>query len=257
MHDEAMQSLDEVLSGAEPKAPAAAVEPPGDKPTETTLKPDDKPLDVTKPDDKAPPPDAKKVEAEPKEDWTKAAVLDERRKRQELERKLAELEGKKAPAADQPKRPDLFEDPEGALNGVKTEIRMELFAARIEQSQELMRSLHTDYDELETEFYDLAKDNPILLKGIAEAKNPAKYAYDMAQKARQFTAISDTDKYRAEIEAKHLADIEARVRREFEERYGKEQKKREATGEPSLAATTAKGSTSAVPDESLDSILKR
>lgn len=243
-----LQTLEDVLSGNEPEA--APQEQPGE--TQTDAPNAEAPKEQTKAE--AQPPSAETGEQKPKEEeWTKKAVLDERRKRQELERKLADLEK----AQQQPaQRPDLFADPEGALGHTEAKLRQELYAARIEMSQELMRSQHADYDELEAEFSELAKDNPVLLKQLAQAANPARFAYETARKAREAEALNDVDKVRAELEAKHLADIEARVRKEYEEKYGKEAVKRAAASAPSLAATTGKSSINDQPNESLDNILK-
>lgn len=260
---EQLQSLDDVLSGNEPAAQATDTTAQGSNQVDTGAQTDEaKGPDAAKAAEAKADPEAATAqttganagEQKPKEEeWTKKAVLDERRKRQELERKLEELQKQQQPAD---KRPDLFADPEGALSHLETRLRQESAAARIELSQELMRSLHDDYDELEAEFHDLAKDNPVLLKQLAQATNPARFAYETAHKARQAAALNDVDKVRAELEAKHLAEIEARVRKEYEEKYGKEAVKRAAASAPSLAATTGKSSINDQPEESLDNILK-
>jgi hypothetical protein len=255
MTTDALQSLDDVIAGREPEAvQAPAADAPGDKPTEPAAQADDKPADAAKPDDAAPPPDADKGKQEPKEEWTKAAVIDERRKRQDAERRLAELEKKLQEPA---KKPDLFEDPEGVLSQHRQEVGQQLLETRIDLSEELMREQHPDYDELKEEFVQLATENPFYADQLAKAKNPAKFAYETAKKARQAASLGDVDKMRAELESKIRGELEQKIRKELEGKFEKDGKKRDATGEPSLAATTAKSSASTVPDESLDSILKR
>lgn len=239
-------TLDDVLSGKaeEPVTQDAGVSEPEPK-AEAQPEPD-----VT---NEAPTPDANKEPAEPKEEWTKAAVLDERRKRQALERDLAAM--RKA-AEQQPKRPDVFEDPDGAFRHEREQFAQQIHATRLELTQELMRDAHTDYDELESEFIDLAKANPFLLQQLQQARNPARFAYETAKKARDAAALQDVGKLRADIEAKIRAELEEKLRKEVEESLKRDGKKREALA-PSLAAAQSKGAMNEAPDESLDSILKR
>jgi BMFP domain-containing protein YqiC len=241
MTEEVIQSLDDVLSGKEPAAPEPVAT--GEQVAEPATP---EPAKV----EEAPP--AAKAKDEPKEDWTKAAVLDERRKRQELERKVAELEAKgQKPEA----KPDFFADPDAALDRIKQETQAQLMASRLELTQELMRDSTPDYDELEAEFIDLAKDNPFLIKELHASKNPAKFAYQTAQKARLAASLTDGNAL-AKREAELRAEIEAKVRAEYEGKAGKVAEKREALA-PSLAAAQSKGSINDQPDESLDSILKK
>jgi len=240
MTTEALQSLDDVLSGAEPAQPQTVETPAEAEPAE---QPAEQPKEPTTGSETT------KAEEQPKEEWTKKAVLDERRKRQEMERRIAELQ---KPA----ERPDLFADPDGALSHLESRFQQQMFASKVEMSQELMRSMHEDYDELETEFHELAKDNPVLLKQLSEAQNPARFAYETAMKARTVATINDADKLRAQVEAKYKSELEEKLRKEFEEKYGKETQKRAAVSGPSLAAVTGKTSINDQPNESLDSILK-
>ena len=187
-------------------------------------------------------------ESEEEESWTKAAVLDERRKRQELERKLAEYEKAK------PERPDVFEDQDGAFGHVKDELRSEIGNIKLELSQDMMRSIHEDYDELESEFIELAKDNAALLTELNQAKNPARFAYETAKKARQAAELKDVEGMRAKIEAEMRAEIEAKLKAEAEESAKKKSGKDQALS-PSLAASTSTGGVDNFEDDSLEAIL--
>lgn len=254
---EQLQSLDDVLSGAEPAAPAEA---------QTTDTPGDTPADAPKAEApkeqaqaEAPPPSAEKGQQEPKEEWTKKAALDERQKRQKAEARAAELEAELNKLKQPGGKPDFFADPDKALKEVGEQLehkfQQKLYEQRLEVSQELMREKYPDYDELETEFVELAKENPVLIREIGQASNPARYAYETAKKAREAASLKDVDKVRAELEQKLRGEIEEKVRREIEEKSKKDGEKRDAAGAPSLAAARAKGSINDQPDESLDNIL--
>lgn len=245
-----VETLEDVLSKKAPEPVAKVEQDTGAKAPEPEVKAET-PEPVAK--EEAPPPDASKEKSEPKEEWTKAAVIDERRKRQALERELAEL--RKQQEA-QPKRPDLFEDPEGALRHEREQLSQQIHATRLELTQELMRDAHPDYDELESEFIELARENPFLIQQLQQAKNPARFAYETAKKARDAAALKDVDKLKADLEAKLRAELEEKIRKDLEESLKRDGKKREALT-PSLAAAQSKGAMNEPIDESLDSILKR
>ena len=90
-------------------------------------------------------PESKASETTEDEPWTKKAVLDERRKRQELEQRLKDLESKKEPE----QAPDWWADPEKAAQHQSQQIEARLYQQKVELSQEFMRSQHEDYDDME------------------------------------------------------------------------------------------------------------
>lgn len=248
------QSLDDLLNDVpEPEAQAPETPEPqetGEATPEAETKTDESADETPQ---EAETPEAKQEEGE---SWTKAAVIDERRKRQELERKLAELEASKA--ENKPERPDVFADPDGAFSHVeqslKNEMAMAIHSTRLELSQEMMRTVFPDYDELESEFVDMAKDNPVLLQELQNSTMPARFAYDTAKKAREAAELKNVDKMRAKMEAEIRAEIEAQIKQEAEQTQAKSAEKQKALT-PSLAATQSKGSIDDSVDESLESIL--
>lgn len=180
--------------------------------------------------------DASKPESKDEDgNWTKAAVLDERRKRQELERQLEQALKDKTPE----EKKDWFDDPEGAASQIKQEFQSQLANTRIEMSQEFMRSLHEDYDQLEAEFVDLAKGNPAMLAEFQQSKNPAKFAYETAKKHREYADLKDVDKAKAKLREEVRAELE----KEYQQKSEKEQKKREAI--PPSLSNQGKGGLSA------------
>ncbi len=190
------------------------------------------------------------AEDDVEQEWTKSMALDERRKRQAVEKQLDELKKAQEEAARTP-RPDLIDDPEGALSHMQAEFDQKLRNQTIAVGQEMMRSMHEDYDTLEAEFVELAKSNPVIAQGVRDAANPAKYAYDIATKAREAAALTDTgarDKLKQQLRAEVLAEQEAEKAK---------QAKKDGALSPSLASSKAEGgSVESFVIPSLDDILK-
>jgi hypothetical protein len=122
------------------------------------------------------------------------ALLGERRRRQELEAKIAELEARYAPQPTvqptaQEGPPDRWEDPDGydryVIDQAKAEARAEAMQVfqyqRIEQSAAVARQTLPDYDEKISEFQRLVQTNPNLLDQLHRAPNPAEFAYNTAK----------------------------------------------------------------------------
>lgn len=150
-------------------------------------------------------------------DWAKVAYLDEKRKRQELEKRLEALEAG-GTQQERPKGKDLFEDPEGRLQDLKLEVKADI-------SREMMMELKPDYKEKEDVFLALAKEDPTLVVKLRQAQNPAKFAYETAVKHKALEEIGDPTQYREKIKAEILAEL------------SKTQPKKK----PSLANTTSVG----------------
>lgn len=146
----------------------------------------------------------------------KAAVLDERRKRQELERKISQLEAQQNPAtaAPEPKaRPDVFENQDAAFAHIEERFEQRLLSQRIETSREDMQERHADYDEKELMFVELAQADPSLVAKMQAAARPAKFVYDHVVKHLQMQEMQDPDAYKAklkeELRAELLAELES------------------------------------------------
>lgn len=159
-------------------------------------------------------------------DWAKVAYLDEKRKRQELEKRLEALEagGKQTEAT---KEPDLFENPTEVLQNLELRVKADL-------SRQMMIELKPDYKEKEDVFLALAKDDPTLVVKLRQAQNPAKFAYETAVKHKALEEIGDPVAYREKVKAELLAEL------------AKSQPKKK----PSLANTTSVGGGIATTGES-------
>ena len=175
-------------------------------------------------------------------DWAKVAYLDEKRKRQELEKRLEALEGGNQPAVVK-KEVDIFEDPKQAIENIKSEVRHESFIQLTNLSRDVMMDAKPDYEEKEKVFVELAKADPALIDKMKSSSNPAKFAYETAVKHEFMQEVSDPVKYREKIKAELLAELT------------KSSPKQKV---PSLAKTTSVGGGIAdAEDLSLSAILGR
>ena len=167
--------------------------------------------DDSTPESKA---EQKTEDEEGPESWTKAAVLDERRKRQALEAELEKVrQGQQQQPANEAEKADWYADPEKAAQAMQQQVgqtvSQQVWQTKVGLSQDMMRAQHEDYDELESEFMDLVKDQPGLIQEMQQAANPARFAYDTAKKAREYTAMKDVDSYKAKLRQ----EVEAELRK--------------------------------------------
>lgn len=140
--------------------------------------------------------------------WTKAMALDERRKRQDTQKEFddykAQMEVKaKAPA------PDVFDDQEAFTNHLHSEVDQKLMNQKVEMSRDFMLDTHSDYEDMEKAFLELAQTTPGLREQAAAHPMPAKYVYEQGKRHLQFQEMQDTGKYEAKIRAEIRAEIEA------------------------------------------------
>jgi hypothetical protein len=144
-----------------------------------------------------------------KQDWTLSAVKDERRKRQELEKKLADLEAKNQ----EPKEiPDIFDDQQAFVDSLRGEFQQELSNAKLDIARSMMMDHHDDYEAMEEKFIELAKDSPALRDQALKQSNPAKFAYEQAKKYEQYKEVQDVDAYKEKIRNELRSEIEAEIK---------------------------------------------
>jgi hypothetical protein len=188
--------------------------------------------------------------------WSETAYLDEKRKRQELERRLQELE---KPAQKQEQdEPDIFVDPKGFTDGLKNEIRQTVLQERINLSRELMlETKGDDYVQKEARFVEMVKADASLLTKMNASANPAKFAYDTATKAMEQEAklklveeIGDPVAYREKLKAELLAEL-------GQAQPAAAPAKPVIEKAPSLATASAAASNTSVPDDDLKSMFPR
>lgn len=168
-----------------------------------------------------------------KEAGQQAALVAERRLRQEAQRELKELKAEKEVI------PDPVTDPDGNAKFFMDRQDRLALESKIRMSQVLMRKHHDDYDETEKIFMSLigsedddglfTVSDETLLKKMHAADSPGDFAYSHAKKHLDFVDRS-ADDYESNLEKK----IEARVRKEYEDKG--------VTGLPDLTNAAASAS---------------
>ena len=156
-----MSDLEEVLNGdtSEPVEPA--------NPVLTESVADDLKAELAEPaDEEVSTPAVEKTETieEPAKEASelsglKAGIAAERHKRQDLEQQLRTMQQQQQEAAP---KPDFWENPDDAISNLKTGFNEDLRRTKVDLSTEMMRELHADYEDKETQFIELGQSNPAL-----------------------------------------------------------------------------------------------
>lgn len=146
------------------------------------------------------------VDKEPEFDHQ--AVIGERRRRQEAEARLAELEQRfSAMQNPPPPAPDMFESPEEWQGHVKQEVTRDAvdqasLMSKLQTSEMLMHQNHDDFEDVQAHFADLLKSNPGLREEVVNHRHPWKKAYEIAK----------SDLAMKELGAVNVSDLEAKLR---------------------------------------------
>lgn len=165
-----------------------------------------------------------KAAAKP-EEGLQAALLAERRKRQELEAMLAEQ---------QKEKPDFWEDPEARLADTEAKFQQQLVMQKLDISEAFAREKYSDFDEKLEIFAAMLQENPVLHQQMVQQVNPAEFAYKTALSQQKLKEMGDPLKYEAELEKKLRAKWEA-------EKEAENKKKADLPG--SIATTAGAGGT--------------
>lgn len=167
----ASESAPKVEPSAEP-----ATEPVKAEVAEPKAQPRDDSGKFSKAEPEAKPTEAKvePVKADPEKPLTRAdvaAIIDERRKRQELERQLQQVQQAPTP-------PSVFEDEDGAIRARISNETAGLRSALLQQSVRIAQLVHKDtWQDAEQAFYEAAEQNPALVQQFREAVDPGEFVY--------------------------------------------------------------------------------
>lgn len=167
-------------------------------------------------------PDGTPPPADEKTDTTVpiAAMHDERRKRQDLERRVAELQQQQTQAP----VPDVLEDPEAFTAYQDNKRQAERLQDRIAMSEQLIRSQvgEEDYNTAELAFADEVINNPALAVELRTHPNPAKFAYDVGKAVLDRQEIGDPREFAAKQVAAALESQKATMADEIAKRVQEE-----------------------------------
>lgn len=219
--------LSDVLSGTNPPAPepiaAPAVEPAAPEPSAAPA-PAPEPATPPRAEDgkfvkketdvaatqQPPQPTPPKLDLTDKERALLAAATEERRKRQNIEQRLKELENQKPPENPQ----QFWDDPQKALEQfnqtIEQKIQGAVLSTRMQTAEMISRSKYQDFDQKIDVFAGMIQSIPGLYQQWVNAPDPAEFAYKAAKNHLDLQEAGNMDAYRAKIEK------ELRVRLEQE-----------------------------------------
>jgi hypothetical protein len=181
---------------------------------------------------------------------------EERRKRQDLERQIAELRNQK-PAEKAEEKKTFWDDPEGHFKTFEQRIAQRESALAMNVSERLARSKYQDFDANIEVFAEILRTpaGPGIHQQFINAPDPAEFAYRLGKHTKEVRDAGSIDDLRAKIEKETRAKVEA----EFKQKQEELEKKREAIP-PSLSDVRGGGAKAAVAwagPPSLDDILKK
>jgi len=226
-------SLEDVLSAAEPEAeadvkPEETAEPETEAAAEETSEAEAE--EPEKPDTSSTSDDEPMVPRE--------GLLDERKKRQQLEavlkdpEKLKEHLARLEEADTGDKLPSPFEDEDGFVAGVDSRTDQKLVAERVKLSRSLIGMVKEDWPDREQQFMTLVDKDPTLVEKMLEAENPALFAYDTAVEAERIANLE------AQNSEEGLAKLKEEHRKEFMEEFGIDPEKAEKPAEETPDTST-------------------
>lgn len=143
-----------------------------------------------------------------------AAVLGERRRRQEAEQRAqtlaAELEALRNPP---PPPASIWDDEQGwqqqfGNQVVTAAVGEASLNAKLDMSEMLVRQANTDFDEMKEQFLKLAEENPVLRQQALADPHPWNKAYLIAKNHKAMSELGavDVDSLRAKIREEILAE---------------------------------------------------
>lgn len=244
-----MDDIDDFLKGNEPEATVEAETPTPEADVAETAEAkaertrDEKGRFAPKGEDAAPP-----AAEEPQHSIPPKALQEERRKRQELEARIAEYEARLA--TPQQPAPDIWEDTQGwqqQFGGqvVSEAVQAATLNARLDMSEMMVRQSHPDFEDRKAAFLEMMRETPGLQQKAMADPHPWNFAYNyVANKQRM-----------DELAAVNVAELEAKLREQIKAELS-------APTTPPVPETladaqSARGSSAAVSVPSLDDILKR
>lgn len=168
--------------------------------------------------DTAPPAEKSQESTKPPPDFVpRAALHDERRKRQELEARLKALEDAKP----QEQQVGLLDDPEKWEQQLQARVNQEVERVRVENQAQMLsfleaqaRGQHADFDDVIAVFADQAKANPLLAQEALKHPNPVEFAYTAGRRLKMLSEAGDLDalleRERKKAREEALAEMQGR-----------------------------------------------
>jgi len=142
-----------------------------------------------------------------------AAAQDERNKRQDLERRLKELEAK--PQGD----PKTFWDaPEEHLQKFQQDVQGMITRTRLDTSESIARQRYKDFDQNVQVFAEVIRQTPGMQQQWLNSPDPAEFAYRTGKNYRELQEVGNLDALRTKIEQETRKKIEEEYKKKAEDR---------------------------------------
>lgn len=159
-------------------------------------------------DDGAPP-------APKKDEYDGAATVAERRKRQDAEQRIADLERQLQAIQNPPAPPPTIWEDENAWQQnfggqvASVAVQQASLNARLDMSEMMASQNHPDFDEKKAVFLELMQANPQLRETAMQDRHPWEKAYQIATNHATMQELSATsiDDLRAKIKAELMAEM--------------------------------------------------
>jgi len=152
--------------------------------------------------------DAAETPAQPAEkpapdmEGIKAALLAERRKRQEIEQQLA--------AKMEEEKPFLGEEYEQRFTETERKFQQQLINQKLDMSEAFARDKYADFGDKIVIFEAMVQENPALYQQMLAQANPADFAYKTATNQQKLQEMGDPTAYEQKLREKITAEIEAK-----------------------------------------------
>ncbi len=203
-----VESLDSIFENAD--APSQQADQPRDDGGKFALVEEE-----AKPAEAAPAEPAKPAEAAVVEPTAKepvrpevAAIIDERKKRQQVERELQELKAKAEP------KPDFWENPEQATAATVRQMLDPVKSENFELRMQLAELRYPDFGDAVKAFLEVAQNDPTLTYQIDHAPNPIDFAYREGKRLKELAPYGgDFTKYREAVTGQLKGEIATRDER--------------------------------------------
>lgn len=140
------------------------------------------------------------------------ALLSEREKRKEYERRLSELEQRDKQA--NTKAPDPIDDPEGYARHQQQAIEQTRTTIKLETSEEMMRDRLGDaeFDKMADWWRKQVENDPYLVQKGLQQRNPWKFVHDQFKRNSVLSEVgTDLEAYRKKIVEEERAKWEAEM----------------------------------------------
>lgn len=146
------------------------------------------------------------------------ATEEERRKRQDLERRLAELEKPKEKTGE---KKSFWDEPDARLKATEDNVEQRLSQKELNiilrTSEMIARSKYKDFDEKVETFAGVLKETPGLHAQWLASPDPAEFAYRTGEKTKLLKDAGSIDEYKAKLEVELRQKLEAEYKAKEEE----------------------------------------